>query len=90
MKTGFFRQARDLKIQRKNPGSALCKANVLWTSGCALSSHSIIPNRGGLTLQIKDIKALKTCLIFWALSHRSSTVGTQFEVCIGAGNQARG
>ncbi len=26
LKTGFFRQVRGLKIQRKNPGSALCSA----------------------------------------------------------------
>ncbi len=25
LKTGFFRQVRELKIQRKNPGSALCR-----------------------------------------------------------------
>jgi hypothetical protein len=28
LKTGFFRQVRELKIQRKNPGSALQNVNL--------------------------------------------------------------
>jgi hypothetical protein len=31
LKTGFFRQVRELKIQRKNPGSALCPVKLQET-----------------------------------------------------------
>jgi hypothetical protein len=37
MKTGFFRQVRELKIQRKNPGSALRKWNTSQAAAEALA-----------------------------------------------------
>jgi hypothetical protein len=52
VKKGFFRQVRELKIQRKNPGSALClyiyiqtmvlKKSKSWVQICNCQSLSSV------------------------------------------------